>query len=292
MTGATAARKVITDYGLPEPVDPRSELEARVSGSEAGWLLRKAELLASGQDAPGEPAAELLGVAPRCAQVVAREHLVHTRAFAALSRRHTVASAPVPRELPCLDALGELRLWEIARLDLAAAGEHPGLTELAAEAARLAGTPQAAVSVVLRRMVHLAGRHGLGGWMKEAGGLPAAWAPCALVVRAGRSHLWPDLTSEPRLARSPLVLRDGIRFYAGVPLVTEAGSVVGTLCVFGREPRPDAPGLLQGLSGLAEGWQARCGLEAAPSTPAPAAAHGAKWRWRRAQKAAASSGRA
>src|SRR5262249_12059510 len=40
-----------------------------------------------------------------------------------------------------------------------------------------------------------------------------------------------------RFANNPLVIREGIRFYAGMPLLTTDGQGVGTLCVLDRIPR-------------------------------------------------------
>lgn len=54
----------------------------------------------------------------------------------------------------------------------------------------------------------------------------------------------PDLTADPRTAANPLVTGEPhIRFYAGAPLRTAEGLVLGTLCVIDKKPRP------QGLSG-------------------------------------------
>lgn len=48
----------------------------------------------------------------------------------------------------------------------------------------------------------------------------------------------PDATRDPRFADSALVTGDpGIRFYAGVPLITSDNFALGTLCVVDRQPR-------------------------------------------------------
>ncbi|WP_076068279.1 GAF domain-containing protein [Sphingomonas montana] len=62
---------------------------------------------------------------------------------------------------------------------------------------------------------------------------------CRYVVAAGKPIVIPDLTVDARTADNPLVVgEEGIRFYAGVPLVTRSG-VVGALCVIDTSPRPD-----------------------------------------------------
>ncbi len=48
----------------------------------------------------------------------------------------------------------------------------------------------------------------------------------------------PDTREDDRFAENPLVAdQPGVRFYAGVPLVTRSGNAVGTLCVMDTEPR-------------------------------------------------------
>ena len=46
-----------------------------------------------------------------------------------------------------------------------------------------------------------------------------------------------DVTEDPRFADDPLVLEKGIRFYAGAPLRTSSGLVIGALCIIDTRPR-------------------------------------------------------
>lgn len=110
------------------------------------------------------------------------------------------------------------------------------LRGLAAETAEAVGADMAAVNLVLIDAVAVCGAYGLDGWIEEAGGMPAEWAPCTTVVRTGARRLVDDLRDDPAVAGTPLVTVNRALSYAGTPLVDAAGHVVGTLCVFGRRP--------------------------------------------------------
>lgn len=63
----------------------------------------------------------------------------------------------------------------------------------------------------------------------------------------------PDLTADPRTAANPLVTGEPyIRFYAGAPLRTQDGHVLGSLCVIDAVPRPGGltPAQAAGLRNL------------------------------------------
>ena len=48
----------------------------------------------------------------------------------------------------------------------------------------------------------------------------------------------PDLAQDPRFAHYAIVTqKNPLRFYAGAPLVTPDGFVLGTLCVLDHRPR-------------------------------------------------------
>lgn len=59
----------------------------------------------------------------------------------------------------------------------------------------------------------------------------------AHVVAANEVLVSEDVTKDTRFADDPLVLEKGIRFYAGAPLRTSAGVVIGSLCVIDTQPR-------------------------------------------------------
>lgn len=61
-----------------------------------------------------------------------------------------------------------------------------------------------------------------------------------------------DLPADARFAANPLVAaEDGVRFYAGMPLVTPGGAPIGTVCVLDRQPRELEPPQREALASLA-----------------------------------------
>jgi signal transduction histidine kinase/CheY-like chemotaxis protein len=105
--------------------------------------------------------------------------------------------------------------------------------ELVVAAATVAGTPSAAVSLVdVDRQ-----------WFKASVNLkhdqtPRDLAFCDHVVRTELAVIVEDTHADPVFATHPAVREDpDLRFYAGFPLRTPAGSVLGTLCVIDRQPR-------------------------------------------------------
>ena len=129
------------------------------------------------------------------------------------------------------------RLAALAALGLKNPGQDPVLQELANEAARRLNLPTGLVTIVLDTAQVFAASHGLTGWMTEAGGIPVEWSFCANSVRTGEPLVIEDATTHPLVRDNPLVLHEGIRCYAGIPLVTRDGEVLGNLCVVGTEAR-------------------------------------------------------
>ena len=81
-------------------------------------------------------------------------------------------------------------------------------------------------------------------WFKARLGLDLAETPrdqafCDHAIREPAQLLEvPDALEDARFASNPLVTgATGIRFYAGVPLVTPGGAAIGTVCVIDQRPR-------------------------------------------------------
>ncbi|GIF42638.1 GAF domain-containing protein [Actinoplanes xinjiangensis] len=127
------------------------------------------------------------------------------------------------------------RLAAVDQLLPGTEGTSPALQRFVDDVADLLRAPCAGVSLILTDAGVLLATHGVGGWLAEAGGMPAQWAPCATVVRHDTPLLITDTHDDPAHTTNPLVMVTGVRSYAGVPLHLD-GQAVGSLCVLAGEP--------------------------------------------------------
>src|SRR4051794_37271839 len=97
-------------------------------------------------------------------------------------------------------------------------------------------------------------------WFKSRHGLDAPWTPrevafCSYTILDTEPMVVPDAMGDERFAANPLVTGEtNIRFYAGAPLITPDGYMLGTLCVIDHSPHPEFSEeqrrLLQDFAGL------------------------------------------
>ena len=129
-----------------------------------------------------------------------------------------------------LDRLAELMSYGV--LDTP---PEAGFDALVAAAAQVTGCPTALVGLLDESRQ----------WFKARCGLDASETPrevsfCEAVLRADAPVVIPDLALDPRFRDNPHVAGPpGFRFYAGFPLRTPKGAVVGTLCVLDSAARPE-----------------------------------------------------
>lgn len=127
--------------------------------------------------------------------------------------------------------------------------------DLALMASEICGTPVSLMTLVDEDRL----------WVKAQIGLDIAEIPrgesfCTYVVAESGPLMVPDARADARFRDLPAVVgAPFVRFYAGAPLVTPSGHVLGSLCVVGYEPRTLSAAQQASLSALAR--QAVNGLE-------------------------------
>jgi len=87
------------------------------------------------------------------------------------------------------------------------------------------------------------------GFEEEQTGLDVSF--CVYALADDDVMVVEDLADDERFADNPYVTDEGLRFYAGAPLVTPDGHRLGTLCVLDTEPRSPSDALVNRLSDLA-----------------------------------------
>jgi adenylate cyclase len=135
---------------------------------------------------------------------------------------------PVPDNEP--QRLAALRALEI--LDTAPEIAYDEIAELAAQ---ICGCPVAYISFIDDNRRWLKAKYGL---PSDANDALRKAAVCATTICGIDVLVVPDMTQDPRFNRSPLLIGDPhCRFYCGMPLITNEGYALGTLCVMDFEPR-------------------------------------------------------
>lgn len=133
-------------------------------------------------------------------------------------------------EMPANESARLLKLAEYQLLDTPPEPAFDALAELAAEVAR---APIALISLTDRDREWFKARVGL-----ERCEVPRPFAFCAQVVASELPLFVPDATQDARFARNPLVTGPTpVRAYAGFPLRTPDGFVLGAFCVMDAQAR-------------------------------------------------------
>lgn len=134
-------------------------------------------------------------------------------------------TAVVMNEAARLDALAQRQILDTP--------PEPEFDELAALAASVCGTPMAIITLIDEKRQ----------WFKSQFGLTISQTPreiafCNTTIQQRGLTVVEDAFRDPRFADNPLVHSNvGIRFYAGVPLITRDGHAIGTLAVLDTIPR-------------------------------------------------------
>lgn len=127
--------------------------------------------------------------------------------------------------------------------------EERGLSRLAEIATSLCSAPIAFISVVDEKEMVFRARKGF-----EIERIPLTSSFCHQVGTAGGPVVIPDLRRDPRTSDNPLISARGVKFYAGHPILSPQGDLLGTVCVLDVKPRPAglSPSETMGLETLAD----------------------------------------
>ncbi len=136
---------------------------------------------------------------------------------------------------PPVMAREEERLKALAEYGLSSACQLPSLDSVVRLAASAFDMPVAAVNMIGSDHVYFAASVGIG----EVD-MSRDVSFCAHAITQDEVMVVPDATLDDRFHDNPLVTGPaGVRFYAGVPLVSADGLALGALCVIDSNPHRD-----------------------------------------------------
>lgn len=139
----------------------------------------------------------------------------------------------------------DARLDALVRLNLLDTPPSETFDRITRTASQLFGLPIAAVSLTDSTRQWFKSRVGV-----DHDSIPRHKAPCAEVTDSSELLVISDLRANQCYSTS-LLASQGIRFYAGAPLITREGHVLGALCVLGTEPRVITVGEAAALKDMA-----------------------------------------
>jgi two-component sensor histidine kinase len=145
---------------------------------------------------------------------------------------------PVPSSSNITDSA---RLAALERYDVLDTPPEPAFDDIVELARQFCGMPIALVSLVTESRQ----------WFKAKNGLdlcetPLTQSVCAHVVAEGTMQVIPDLAQDVRTQDNPLVSGEPhLGFYAGAPLISSDGFVLGSLCVVDVVPHPEGLSVAQ-----------------------------------------------
>jgi len=143
-------------------------------------------------------------------------------------------------------------LYQLKLLDTAPSDNFDRITRMASQIFRL---PISAISLTDRDRQWFKSRVGV-----DHTSIPRDKAPCASVAEKSETVIIRDLLAED-CYRDSVLSEQGVRFYAGAPLITREGYCLGALCVLGGEPRSASKEEITALTDLAQMVMSQIELE-------------------------------
>ncbi|MBD8081523.1 ATP-binding protein [Chryseobacterium caseinilyticum] len=126
------------------------------------------------------------------------------------------------------------RLKALHRYQITDTPSEESFDGIAQLAAQIFDVPVALISLVDAESVFFKANYGMGNAKKANRGKSL----CSLAVLDNDVTVFEDALKEPCLLSNPNVIGDfGLRFYAGAPLITHDGHLIGTLCIIDQKTR-------------------------------------------------------
>ncbi len=139
------------------------------------------------------------------------------------------------------------RMAAVRRYDILDTPPDGSFDHVTAVAARMLGTPVAIVSIVDTDRIWFKSHHGL-----DVHQITRDMGLCASAIMHDGPWLVNDAPRDPRTLTNPLVAGEfGLGFYLGIPLQTNDGYNLGTLCVLDFQPRTVSQDQIDHLRDLA-----------------------------------------
>lgn len=165
-----------------------------------------------------------------------------------VEQRTAVEGEPTRPDLTALRDPG--RVAAVERL-IAAGASGRGVQRLTSLTARLLDAPCAQVSLLAEDTQHVAAAVGVP-WSPEDPRGAAADSLCSVTVALARPFIVEDAAGHPWVHDLPPVTSGAVSSYLGVVLTDAPGNILGSLCVFGGEPREWTDAEVDVLTALAE----------------------------------------
>lgn len=152
-----------------------------------------------------------------------------------------VPPAPHPRE--------EERIARLLGYDILDTEDDPLLDNLTKFATEITGAPISLISLVDRDRQWIKSRYGIN--LKESP-RDSSFCAHAILEPEGSALVVEDSLKDPRFVNNPFVTGEPhIRFYAGIPLRSEDGLPIGSLCVIDSKPQTISEAKISELQSLA-----------------------------------------
>jgi len=258
----SAMRRALDSASARPVAAPSATAGQRVSGSAAAGSSATPPPGRTAEATSPRPSATVPTVPAARAPVAGVPTVPAPRtAVASMPRVPAPRTVHAPERLARIDALG---LVDEGPPDAA-------LQQLVDETARALDVPIALVSLVLEHKQWFKAHVGLSGELLRDRGTPLEQSFCRHVVEADTPSplIVPDARRHPLFASNLLVTRGVVGSYAGAPLLTPDGTVLGTLCAIDSEPLALGTEQIEKLVGLARRVAGELALRAAPATIPP-----------------------